>query len=107
MINTLGRELNDGTGRGLSFVPRKDGSGLYCAPDAASIGGAVGRLCRGWQPPARPAAALLHRIRQSCRYRRKNSKPAKVVKLRGRIVPKIKRKRARSKFKRTVFRRED
>lgn len=107
VINALGRELNDATGRGLLFVPRKDGSGLYCAPGAASIGGAVGRLCRGWQPPARPAAALLRRIRQSCRYRRKNSKPEKIVKLRGRIVPKIRRKRVRSKFKRTVFRREE
>lgn len=111
VINHLGRELTDDHGSGVTFVPRQDGSGLYCAPGAAKAGGAVGELCAGWRAPPRPSAALLRRIRQSCRYKRKKSAGVKVVKLRGRIVPKkttrTKQRRRRAAFKRKVFRRKD
>ncbi|MGI9480633.1 MAG: CapA family protein [Hyphomicrobiaceae bacterium] len=106
VINYLGRELNDATGKRVTFVPRRDGSGLYCAPGAEKAGGAVRRLCSGWRAPSKPSAALQRRIRHSCRYRRKRSATAKLVKLRGRIVPRSK-KRRRAAFKRSVYRHRD
>src|SRR5680860_1393760 len=48
-LNYLGAQLGDGTtSQGLRFTPRKDGSGLYCAEGAESLGGKVGALCAAW-----------------------------------------------------------
>jgi hypothetical protein len=56
-LNYLGAQLGDGkTAEGVRFAPRQDGSGLYCASDAASLGGKVGALCAAWRPaPAIPS----------------------------------------------------
>jgi poly-gamma-glutamate synthesis protein (capsule biosynthesis protein) len=39
---------------GVRFVPRKDGSGLWCASGAGELGGQLGALCKGWKPPGEP-----------------------------------------------------
>ena len=66
-LNYLDARLGDGKGaRGLSFTPQADGSGLYCAEGAADLGGKVGALCKGWEPPADPPRALLAKIAKSC-----------------------------------------
>ncbi|MBZ0141244.1 MAG: CapA family protein [Pseudorhodoplanes sp.] len=57
VLNHLASTLDDkaGTARGLRFTPQKDGSGLYCVPGAASDGGRIGRLCKGFtEPPPIP-----------------------------------------------------
>ncbi len=61
---TLGRR--DGTSTGVRFLPRKDGSGLYCFPGAANEKNSIGRLCRNWRRPPAVPAALKGRISASC-----------------------------------------
>ncbi|MGH6735490.1 MAG: CapA family protein [Methyloceanibacter sp.] len=55
-LNHLGAQLSDGaTAEGVRFTPRADGTGLYCTPDAAALGGKQGALCASWRPaPAIP-----------------------------------------------------
>jgi hypothetical protein len=66
-LNYLGARLGDGaTSQGVRFTPRKDGSGLYCAPDAAALGGKVGALCADWRP-APPIPSGLSRQLASAR----------------------------------------
>lgn len=65
VLNHLARDLDhDESGAtGVRFTPLPDGRGLYCFPGANEAAGAIGALCRDWQPPeadpqhARRAAA--------------------------------------------------
>lgn len=66
-LNHLGAQLGDGaTSQGLRFTTRADGSGLYCTQGAASLGGKIGDLCRGYQSaPATPAKLARH-LQSAC-----------------------------------------
>ncbi len=66
-LNYLGARLGDGaTSQGVRFMPRKDGSGLYCSQGAESLGGKVGALCAGFRPaPAIPTKLARH-LQSAC-----------------------------------------
>jgi hypothetical protein len=66
-LNLLAAGLDDGKGAtGVRFTPRQDGSGLYCAPDAASLGGDLGALCTGWTPAPPAPKALAAQLAVAC-----------------------------------------
>jgi hypothetical protein len=50
----------------VRFTPRADGTGLYCAPRAASLGGKIGALCTGWRPAPAPSARLARQLASAC-----------------------------------------
>lgn len=68
VLNHLASALddNDSGARGLRFAPTADGTGLYCAPEAANEPGRIGALCRDWTgvPAAEPSLAA--RVRSAC-----------------------------------------
>lgn len=69
VLNHLAQGLDDEAksgAMGVRFTPQPDGSGRYCTPAAQAAPDDVARLCRGWTPPAPPAAALASRIARSC-----------------------------------------
>ncbi|WP_108682149.1 CapA family protein [Methyloceanibacter sp. wino2] len=62
-LNYLGQRLGDNAAaEGITFTPRADGTGLYCAAGAGELGGKIGALCASWTPappiPAQLAATL-------------------------------------------------
>ncbi len=67
-LNYLGETLDDAaTGAlGMRFTPQADGSGLYCADGAASDGGRIGALCKGWTPSPGIPSGLRGQIASSC-----------------------------------------
>lgn len=66
-LNYLGRRLGDGAGaEGITFTPRTDGTGLYCAPGANSLGGRIGALCASWSPAPPIPAPLEPRLAKAC-----------------------------------------
>jgi hypothetical protein len=66
-LNYLGARLGDGaTSQGVRFTPRKDGSGLHCAPDAAALGGKVGALCADWRPAPPIPSGLSRQLASTC-----------------------------------------
>ncbi|HUU25918.1 MAG TPA: CapA family protein [Methyloceanibacter sp.] len=66
-LNYLGAQLGDGTtSQGLRFTPRKDGSGLYCAAGAQSLGGKLGALCAAWQPAPAIPNTLSRQLASAC-----------------------------------------
>jgi hypothetical protein len=87
VINYLSAELADHANNGVQFALRDSGSGLYCAPEAARLDGAVGKLCRGWRPPAPLEASVKEKLRHACRYMTKKSSSARVAKLGGTKKP--------------------
>jgi Bacterial capsule synthesis protein PGA_cap len=79
VLNHLASGLDEGgTGKGVRFTPRSDGSGLYCAGDAAALGGQIGTLCQGWQQTAEPDKALADKIAAACEDKAVASSPAPV-----------------------------
>jgi hypothetical protein len=78
-LNYLAAELDDEKGaKGVRFTPRSDGSGLYCADDAAALGGEIATLCQGWQQAAEPDAPLAKKIANACEDEPFYGKPAMV-----------------------------
>jgi poly-gamma-glutamate capsule biosynthesis protein CapA/YwtB (metallophosphatase superfamily) len=77
-LNHLAAGLDDGkSAKGVRFTPQADGSGLYCADDAANFGGKIASLCQGWQHAAEPKKALADRIADACEDK-PNDRPAMV-----------------------------
>jgi hypothetical protein len=67
-LNYIAAKLDDGgSAHGVRFTPREDGSGLYCAPGAADLGGKLGALCQSWQPASAPPKALARKLASACR----------------------------------------
>ncbi len=68
VLNHLAAGLDDRSGgaRGVRFAPQVDGSGLYCAPEAAANSDRIGRLCQSFAQPEPPPPALARRITQAC-----------------------------------------
>ncbi len=82
-LNHLAAGLDDGkNAKGVRFTPRPDGSGLYCADGAAALGGEIGTLCQGWQPPAEPDKTLAAIIDSACAEKPFSTKPT-VVRRKG------------------------
>lgn len=52
--------------RGVRFQARADGTGLYCAQGAGTLGGRIGALCAGYQGPAYPPEYVQASIRNDC-----------------------------------------
>jgi poly-gamma-glutamate synthesis protein (capsule biosynthesis protein) len=78
-LNHLAAELDDEKGaKGVRFTPRSDGSGLYCADNAAGLGGEIAALCQGWQAPGEPEKALAVKIENACEDKPFYGKPAMV-----------------------------
>ena len=78
-LNHLSAGLDDDTSkRGVRFTPQADGSGLYCADGAASLGGKISTLCAGWQPAAEPDQKLATRIEAACEDKPFYDKPSLV-----------------------------
>jgi poly-gamma-glutamate capsule biosynthesis protein CapA/YwtB (metallophosphatase superfamily) len=78
-LNHLAAGLDDGkNAKGVRFTPRADGSGLYCADGAATLGGDIGTLCQGWQKPSEPDTALAATIAAACADKPFYGKPALV-----------------------------
>nr|MDJ0513771.1 CapA family protein [Methyloceanibacter sp.] len=66
-LNYLGERLGDSAGaQGISFKPRADGTGLYCAPGSESLGGRIGALCASWSPAPPIPAQLGPRLAEAC-----------------------------------------
>jgi hypothetical protein len=79
VLNHLASGLDEGDdGKGVRFAPRSDGSGLYCAQDAAALGGEIGTVCQGWLPPGEPGEALAAKIASACEDKPVASKQAPV-----------------------------
>ena len=77
MLNHLAGEVDDGkNAKGVRFTPRADGSGLYCAPNAGTLGGDVATLCAGFQEAAAPEEALAEKIALACEDKPFYGKPA-------------------------------
>lgn len=78
-LNHLAAGLDDGkNAKGVRFTPRPDGSGLYCADGAATLGGDIGALCQGWQKPGEPDTALAATVAAACADKPFYGKPALV-----------------------------
>jgi hypothetical protein len=78
-LNYLAGGLDDGkNAKGVRFTPQQNGSGLYCADGAAALGGEIGTLCQGWQPPGEPDKALAAKIAAACADKPFYSKPSLV-----------------------------
>lgn len=60
VLNVMAAALDDekSGARGVRFVPRADGTGLWCAAGAADAPGKVGALCKGWKRPGEPPANI-------------------------------------------------
>jgi poly-gamma-glutamate capsule biosynthesis protein CapA/YwtB (metallophosphatase superfamily) len=66
-LNYLGAQLGDGGGaEGVRFTPRQDGSGLYCAPGAETLGGKLGALCAAWRPAPPIPKDLARHLASAC-----------------------------------------
>jgi hypothetical protein len=92
VLNHLAAELDDGKrAKGVRFTPRTDGSGLYCAPDADALGGALASICEGWQEPAAPSAQLAAAIDKACEDKPFYGKPAMTKRRVTRLKPKQRR----------------
>jgi Bacterial capsule synthesis protein PGA_cap len=75
-LNHLAAGLDEGAAaKGVRFTPRPDGSGLYCADGAGGLGGDIGTLCQGWQPPAEPDKALAAKIASACQDKGLSGQP--------------------------------
>ena len=66
-LNYLGARLGNRPGsEGLRFTPRGDGTGLYCALGADSLGGRIGALCQAWTPAPPIPAQLSAQLANAC-----------------------------------------
>jgi len=66
-LNHLAAQLDDGRGAtGVRFTPRTDGSGVYCAPGAADLGGKLRAICASWRPAPEPPRKLARQLAKAC-----------------------------------------
>ncbi|MEZ5829308.1 MAG: CapA family protein [Hyphomicrobiales bacterium] len=66
-LNYLSAQLGDGaTSEGVRFTPRQDGSGIYCAPGAETLGGKLTALCTGWRPAPAAPKKLARQLASAC-----------------------------------------
>ncbi|HBF59941.1 MAG TPA: hypothetical protein DDW48_00315 [Methyloceanibacter sp.] len=66
-LNYLGAKLGNTAGtEGIAFTPRGDGTGLYCAAGAVSLGGKIGALCAAWTPAPAVPVSLASRLQTAC-----------------------------------------
>lgn len=66
-LNHLGAKLGKSAGtEGIAFTPRGDGTGLYCAAGAESLGGKIGALCAAWTPAPAIPVSLATRLQTAC-----------------------------------------
>jgi poly-gamma-glutamate synthesis protein (capsule biosynthesis protein) len=78
-LNHLAAGLDDGkSAKGVRFTPQADGSGLYCADGAASLGGKLETLCQNWQQAGEPDKLLATKITDACEDKPFYGKPAMV-----------------------------
>lgn len=68
VLNTLASQFDrpQERARGVRFQARPDGTGLYCAQGAGTLGGRIGRLCGGYGGPVYPAEYVQAAIRNEC-----------------------------------------
>jgi hypothetical protein len=68
VLNVLAAQFDRPTERasGVRFSARADGTGLYCAQGAGTLGGRIGRLCAGNAGPVYPAEFVTASIRNDC-----------------------------------------
>jgi poly-gamma-glutamate capsule biosynthesis protein CapA/YwtB (metallophosphatase superfamily) len=77
-LNHLAAGLDEDTSkRGVRFTPQPNGSGLYCADGAATLGGKLATLCQGWQP-VEPDNRLAAKIAAACENKPFYRKPSLV-----------------------------
>jgi poly-gamma-glutamate synthesis protein (capsule biosynthesis protein) len=77
VLNHLAAGLDDAKGaKGVRFTPQADGSGLFCADGAASVGGDLATLCQGWQQAAEPDKKLATKIAAACQDKPFYGKPS-------------------------------
>lgn len=82
-LNHLASGLDDGKrAHGVRFTPQADGTGLYCAPEAADLGGEIGKLCQKWRQASAPPEPLAAEIAEACEDKPFYGKPA-MTKRRG------------------------
>jgi poly-gamma-glutamate capsule biosynthesis protein CapA/YwtB (metallophosphatase superfamily) len=76
-LNHLAAGLDSEKGaKGVRFAPQSNGTGLYCADGAGSLGGEIGALCEAWQAPGEPDQALAKTIAEACEDKPFYGKPA-------------------------------
>jgi len=68
VVNYHARQFDDekAGSKGVRFLPRKDGSGLYCFPGAKLDSGQIGALCRDYAPPPTMEPELAREISHAC-----------------------------------------
>ena len=104
VLNSLARGLDDreAGAQGVRFVPRPDGSGLFCMPGAETLSGQVGEMCKDWRE-LKLAHATRRQRKITCGYRRKQL--VRRTKLRrGRSKAYRRKSRPSSSFARNFFR---
>ena len=62
--------------KGVRFTPQSDGSGLYCADGAATLGGKIGTLCQNWLPAAEPDKPIAEKLADACQDKPFYGRPA-------------------------------
>jgi hypothetical protein len=70
------RQGNDKGAKGVRFTPQSDGSGLYCADGAATLGGKIGTLCQNWLPAAEPDKPIAKKLADACQDKPFYGRPA-------------------------------
>ena len=104
VLNSLAVGLDDRAAgaRGVRFISRRDGSGLYCMPGAEELPGKIGAICKDWR--AQQKASTSQRNRKiTCGYRRKQTVRRTVTRAR-RSKKYRSRSRSNSDFARSFFR---
>jgi hypothetical protein len=68
VLNTLAAQFDrpQERARGVRFQARADGTGLYCAQGAGTLGGRIGKLCGGYSGPIYLADYVQAAIRNDC-----------------------------------------
>ena len=77
-LNHLSGGLDDAAkgAKGVRFTPQSDGSGLYCADGAATLGGKIGTLCQNWLPAAEPDKPIAKKLADACQDKPFYGRPA-------------------------------
>ena len=76
-VATLAKQLDDAKAGsvGIRFMPRTDGSGLYCIAGAENDGGKIGDLCRDYKPAPALSAKTRRRIANACSDKNAGARP--------------------------------
>lgn len=98
VLNVLAEELDNPKidSVGVRFAIRKDGTGLYCAPDASKSSASIRALCKGYQGPVPVTAEVRKRVKAAPDPKKaKNKKKSKKA-----MAAERRRKKARAKKRR-------